>query len=219
MDGELKPIIVGLYSSAPGSGKSTLAGYLERRGFVVLPFARPLKVMVRALLDAVLVGVDGPSVGYYVGPAGKNELIPELGTSVRELSQKLGTEWGREHFGEDFWVRIWSAAARQYLATPGVAGVVADDMRFFNEYQRIHELGGVLVRIARPDLQVDQTITAHASEGQLDKMPFDLNLVNTSLGSLETAASYIADGRVRRSEKWVDAPLSKAELYPQRQME
>lgn len=218
MDSELKPIIVGIYSSVPGSGKSTLARYLEQRRFVVLPFARPLKMMIRHLLAVVLVGVEGPTPDYYMG-AGKNELIPELGTSVRELAQKLGTEWGREHFGEDFWVRIWSAAAHQYMRMPGVAGVVSDDMRFFNEYQKVHELGGVLVRIARPDLQVDPAITAHVSEGQLDKMPFDLNLVNTSLGSLETAASYIADGRVRRTEKWVEAPLSKAELYPQRQME
>lgn len=211
---KLKPIIVGIYSSTPGCGKTTLAGFLGLRRFRILPFARPLKLMAKALLTYVLAD---PSAVQYWMVEGKNEVIPQLGASARELMQKLGTEWGREHFGEDFWVRIWLAAAQNYCNDTGVAGVVADDMRFLNEAKAIHEMDGILVRVVRPGLEVSADVTSHASEGGLDHIPFDLNLLNDTMESLETGASFIADGRVRRAPERCWEVF--AEHYPQRQME
>ena len=38
--------IIGLYSPAPQSGKSTVASELEQRGYVTVPFAETLKLML-----------------------------------------------------------------------------------------------------------------------------------------------------------------------------
>ena len=80
------------------SGKSTVADYLvTHRDFVRLKFAQGLKEMMRALglTDDEIEGV-------------RKEMPCERlnGRTPRYAMQTLGTEWGRTHMGQDFWVNL-----------------------------------------------------------------------------------------------------------------
>lgn len=162
-------MIIGLYSPVMKSGKSTVAEYLaNQNGFLVLSFAAPLKDMLTKL-----VGEE------YIYGDKKEEKIPILGYSGRQLMQTLGTEWGRKALDEDFWVRHMEARIKTWEAC-GENRFVIDDMRYPNEFEFITENGGQVWEILRPG----QKITSpHSSEGALEGYLFDEVLVNE--GSLE----------------------------------
>ena len=128
-------MIVGLCGRA-GSGKTTAAEALVARGFASISFAAPLKRMFAAL-DIAPSPRDDPRVW-------RETPHPLLcGNTPRQALQTLGTEWGRDCLGADFWVRIWAAEAANH------AHVVADDVRFPNEAAAIRGAGGLVIRIDR----------------------------------------------------------------------
>lgn len=127
--------VIGLMGAA-GSGKTTAAAYLaERFGFERVRFAGPLKDMLRA----VGLGEDEIEGGSKETPS---ELL--LGKTPRQAMQWLGTEWGRNLIGEDFWVNAWAARADRFPS------VVAEDVRFPNEIGAIRSRGGIIIRIECP---------------------------------------------------------------------
>lgn len=130
-----------------GAGKSTAAEHLMRHWrFQRVRFAGPLKAMMLALgLDPAQVDGDR-----------KEEPSPLLcGRTPRQAMQWLGTEWGRNLIGSEFWIAAWRAAVER---TPPIcrhpddsfALIVADDVRFANEAKAIRDRGGIVVRIERP---------------------------------------------------------------------
>lgn len=125
------PRAVGL-SGPAGSGKSTAAQFLvDRFGYTRVRFAGPLKAMARAAgLDERQVEGDLKEV--------PSELL--CGRTPRYFMQRLGTEFGRDLIGEDFWVGLWRNAANAVLDAGG--RVVADDCRFENEVGTLRNLGG-----------------------------------------------------------------------------
>ncbi|PZU95022.1 MAG: hypothetical protein DI527_02020 [Chelatococcus sp.] len=140
------------FCGAAGAGKSTAAERMVKRWrFNHVRFAGPLKAMLAAL---------GLSVEQLDG-ALKEEPTPLLcGRTPRQAMQWLGTEWGRELIGSEFWIAAWRAAVER---APGFHGpgpafrgetgfdrlIVADDVRFANEAQAIRDRGGLVVRIER----------------------------------------------------------------------
>ena len=129
------PTVVGLCGAA-GSGKTTAAAYLaERFGFERVRFAGPLKDMLRVLG----LGDDEIEGGSKEKPSA---LL--LGKTPRQAMQWLGTEWGRNLIGEDFWVNAWGTRAFRFPS------VVAEDVRFKNEADAIRRMGGIVVRIDCP---------------------------------------------------------------------
>lgn len=147
-----------------GAGKSTAAKILSR-AFVlpVVPFAAPLKRMLEAL--AV------PHDCLYGAPADKARSLALFGgKSARYAMQTLGTEWGRDHFGSDFWVRAWEQQVG--------AGAVADDVRFANEAFAIMNRGGVVIRVIKSKAQVYRE-PAHKSE-DFAAVPYTIEVVNDS---------------------------------------
>lgn len=129
-------MIIGLCGLA-GSGKSVVAKALVRQyGYVRRPFAYPLKAMVAAL---------GVSPELLDGPSAVKELPMEQfgGKSLRFVLQTLGTEWGRDIIGRDFWVEQWM------ITRPAYPRIVADDVRFPNESAAVRSLGGIIVRVER----------------------------------------------------------------------
>jgi hypothetical protein len=148
-----------------GAGKSTAAEHLMRHwGFQRVRFAGPLKAMMLALgLD--LDQVDGER---------KEEPTPLLcGRTPRQAMQWLGTEWGRQLIGEDFWIAAWQAATQAgHLCRPRQGGdplIVAEDVRFANEAKAIGDRGGIVVWIQRPGAG-SASGHAHASE-RMDFVP------------------------------------------------
>lgn len=120
-------------TGAAGSGKSTAANYLvEHHGYVRVRFAGPLKDMMRAIgmAESEIEGDEKETEFRYLG-----------GKTPRYAMQTLGTEWGRNCMGEDFWVNLWRER------TIGHDRVVVDDCRFPNEAEVIHELGGKIIKI------------------------------------------------------------------------
>jgi hypothetical protein len=80
------------------------------------------------------------------------------GQTFRQFLQRYGTESHRDVFGEDFWVD-------QTLPTDGYypgRKIVVTDVRFDNEYNRIKELNGVVVRVYREG--IEPGIDPHPSE-------------------------------------------------------
>lgn len=136
---------IGLCGPA-GAGKSTAAERLVKRWrFNRVRFAGPLKTMMLAL------GLDPEQVD----GALKEEPTPLLcGRTPRQAMQWLGTEWGRELIGPEFWIEAWRAAVERVpLQKPWrhrANLIVADDVRFVNEAQAIRDRGGLIVRIERP---------------------------------------------------------------------
>lgn len=135
--------IIGLMGLA-GAGKDTAADHLEAvHGFARYAFADPMRTMLEAML--VDAGLD---YAYMYEPALKEQPIPGIGHSYRHLAQTLGTEWGRQQLGTDFWLNL----AGLNLGLPHAPihdRIVITDVRFPNEAAWIQQHGGKVLRIQR----------------------------------------------------------------------
>ena len=132
------PIIA--FTGPAGAGKTTAgkAVVAALNGEAVLfSFATPLRMMLRTL---------GVPVANLTDPALKEEPMPQFGgKSARQLMQSLGTEWGRNMVDPHLWTQ---AALYQILhLLQGDVPVVIDDLRFNNEAEMVHELGGIVAEV------------------------------------------------------------------------
>lgn len=156
------------------AGKTTAADFLVSQGWSKVSFATPLKRMMAVLTSET----------------DKNARPPELcGKSVRECYQSLGTDWGRTMVGEG----IWLLAAKRNMETVIKAGgrVVCDDVRFDNEAELIHRLGGVVIEIGRPEL----VQMSHASEAGVTPLALDFSIFND--GGVEGLHAKIKEACLR----------------------
>jgi hypothetical protein len=173
--------LVGLYAPAMQSGKSTVASALAGHNYQTVKFAMPLKTMLADLL--AIRGADQRIIDRMIDGDLKEAPTKWLdGKTPRHAMQTLGTEWGRNCMGEDFWVNTAMSCVDSLLDRGH--NVVMDDVRFWNEAQAIKDRGGLLVHIARPGAKV---IASHASEGGLYGWPFDVWLVNDKSSATEWA--------------------------------
>jgi hypothetical protein len=76
------------------------------------------------------------------------ELPCELlgGKTPRHAMQTIGTEWGRDLIDGDLWINAWK---RSIEKLPPNVPIVCDDVRFANEAEAIHAMGGVVIRVVR----------------------------------------------------------------------
>jgi hypothetical protein len=165
------------------SGKDTIANCMvENHGYLKMSFADPLKDALEALNPKVDIS------GYYMPLAtglklvGGWEGIKGHSTEVRPLLQRMGTEVGREMFGENFWV---DAAIDRI---PDGSKVIFADVRFPNEAKAIKDLGGQVWRVERVGYEA---ANGHISEHALDDYEFDERIRNT--GTVEDLC-IVADG-------------------------
>lgn len=175
-DGELIPRVevVGI-SGYARSGKDTVANILvEKHGYTKMSFADPMREALLRLNPMIQVGdMHGILLSSAVSQLGW-EHLKTASPDVRPLMQRLGTEVGREMFGENFWID--QAIAR----IPDGAKVVFADTRFQNEARAIEALGGKVLRVYRPGVEAANT---HISEVDLDTYGFDAIIANQ--GTLE----------------------------------
>lgn len=119
-------------SGLQGSGKTTTANLVRRwaedQGWTAinLKFADPLYEMHEAVRSVALE---------YKLPMAKKD---------GKLLQLLGTEWGRQTFGEDVWVNATKEAVARmvgYWETKGIKNglVIIDDCRFPNEFHNFFD--------------------------------------------------------------------------------
>lgn len=135
-------------------GKSTAAESLcYNEGFKRVAFADPLYEML-----GVLLGLPGKKVKKLP----KETPVPELsGKTIRYALQSLGTEWGRELMGPDFWVNKACLTIGDLISHGH--SVVVDDCRFLSEYDAMAQAGATFVSLQRADLP-EQSNPKHGSE-------------------------------------------------------
>jgi hypothetical protein len=156
------PRVIGITGLA-GAGKDTLADYLvKEHGYTKYSLASPIKQLLNERfgwtdeewLDREWKETPHRRCGYGVrrnqGWIGKVEEF-----SPRSWAQWLGTDVGRTIGGEDVWVNLM----RKFSWT--VDKLVVSDVRFDNEANAIHNLGGKVIKI---DRVLAVPVRAHASE-------------------------------------------------------
>jgi hypothetical protein len=173
-------MIIGISGYAQ-AGKDSLGDALVRQcGFEKASFATPMKLMAEAI---------DPLVGC---SRRLSDLLREGGwerakkePEVRQFLQRLGTEGGRDIFGQDFWVEH---TLNLYEFSPRL---VICDVRFRNEAEAIRARGGDVVRITRPGFDAPND---HVSEHDLDGYSFNTEIYNDgSLDDLELKAQRYFD--------------------------
>ena len=172
-----KKLIVGV-SGVAGSGKTTVAKILDPYGLVTVSLADPIKRIARdvwSFTDQQLWGSNdlrnAPDPRY---PRADGSFL-----TPRDGCQRIGTE-GRECY-EYTWVDPCLRTAQQLmqesdlryraqqglLISPGAApccGVVIPDCRFLHEVQAIQAIGGIVIRIVRPEAGLPGDAGLHVSE-------------------------------------------------------
>ncbi|MBY3543706.1 deoxynucleotide monophosphate kinase [Rhizobium laguerreae] len=126
------------FTGQAGAGKSTATRFLvEQHGYTLVKFAGPLKAAMAAM---------GFSQEQIEGDLKEEPCEWLQGRTPRYAMQTLGTEWGRDCIGKDFWIELWIRSANIIVAAGG--RVVTDDCRFPNEALAVRRLGGDIYKIA-----------------------------------------------------------------------
>lgn len=141
------------FSGKAGAGKDTAALYFINNGYVKFSFAGVLK---RASMILFNLTED------HLSNEGKNIPLDKWnGRSPRELLQWLGTDVMRNQFDKDFFIIHAKHEITELLMHN--KGVVITDVRFENEAQLIHSMGGMIFNITRNDRTKIQN-ESHESE-------------------------------------------------------
>jgi hypothetical protein len=120
------------------SGKDTFAKGLIEKGFIRLAFADALKDVTAMIAD------EDPAL--YHDNLGKEQYSEALGKTRRMALQEVGSGI-RNTLGKETWV---NRALRRWIAD-GRPDSVITDCRYDNEADAVIALGGIIVRIERPD--------------------------------------------------------------------
>jgi len=173
------PLVIALTGPA-GSGKSTAARHLvSTHGYTLVKFAGPLKAMMR------MVGLADREIE---GDLKEEPSAVLCGKTPRYAMQTLGTEWGRDIIGPDFWANVWFDMAADVLDQGG--RVVCDDCRFDNEAEAARKLGGMVLSL-RGRGGIDG---GHASEAGGVKADFSLCNGNEGEGGLASQIDALLRG-------------------------
>lgn len=179
------PVLVGLCGKK-GSGKDEASKILSRiYNYQNVKFAGPLKDMLRALLKAQNVPFD--IIERMI--EGDLKEVPTVflgGKTPRYTMQTLGTEWGRVLIDSKLWINAFHNSLRlddskiRYACT---------DVRYQNEGNIIHDLGGLLIRLNRNINNND--FSTHSSETEIDALDVDYEIDNN--GTLEDLEKNLID--------------------------
>lgn len=162
------PTIVA-FAGRRGVGKDTAAGVLLDRGWTNVKFADALKAMLAALY--AFRGAGPEEIARLIEGDLKETPTPRLnGCTPRHGMQTLGTDWGRRMIDRDLWVDSTRDRLRQ------VERAVITDLRFQNEADMIHEMGGLTILIERP--RALTSADQHASEALIDTLQVRRRLRN-----------------------------------------
>jgi hypothetical protein len=167
------PRIIALVGNA-SAGKSTVAQYLmEIHRYQLVKFAGPLKNMLRA------IGLEDEEIE---GSLKEQPCDLLCGKTPRHAMVTLGTEWGRDLIGVNFWAGLWAEEAAMNLNSGHV--VVVDDCRFPNELAEVKRMGGIAWHIVRPD-HAGSSLPTHRSEGALSAHYDEMTTIVNDRGILE----------------------------------
>jgi hypothetical protein len=158
-------------------GKDVVAGILKQNyGYERIALADTLREAALAIDPYVQMYNGSCHCNQYVR---LSEAVSEYGwdqvkaeVDGRRLLQRLGTEMGRNMFGEEFWVdQHWDKSIKfERVSVP--------DVRFPNEADYIKKHNGLLIRVHDPRKKDNKVGTTHASEQHVEMLPHDVYLTN-----------------------------------------
>lgn len=106
---------------------------------------------------------------------------------VRRLLQVLGTEVGRNMFGQNVWVDLLDNEVKKLRAND--ISVVVTGIRYRNELDWVLDNGGHSIWIERPGVE---PVNSHSSDNTLSMGDFDIMVSNEgTLGELADSASAL----------------------------
>ena len=143
--------LIGIHGKAQ-SGKDTVARFIKRQtGGYIYSLTTPIREMLKC------IGIDFDNRDWI--ERHKEDVIPAIGKSPRQLLQTLGTEWGRDLINPNLWIML----ATHELEDMG-QGMIVPDVRFDNEAAtvRAEPFGAKIWAITRPGCSVPAG--AHVSE-------------------------------------------------------
>jgi len=133
---------------------------------------------------------------------------------TRRLLQIRGTEEGRDKYGKDIWIRTLQTWIKLYHDR-GVERFIITDVRFPNEAEWIHQLGGYTFRVNAPkrnekalkeesdgDQKKYESISKHASEVGLDNYQNFSYILNNDYGEEDKITVEIDQIINRLTEKF-----------------
>ena len=218
-------VIVGVMGQAR-AGKDTIAGYLAKEhDFVRIGLADPMKRFCAEVFDFTDEQLWGderekPDQRYprkvlwcesdAEFPQHKESCYRTEHLTARYALQTLGTEWGRDCYG-NVWIEYGVNTAKKLLADPyrrydpkrglywienprfgqevideAPLGVVFSDLRFRNEFDAVKSANGILVRVKRTGADGKTGVAGHASEEEQKTIPdSEFHLIITNDGTLE----------------------------------
>lgn len=178
-----QPRIIAICGYA-GHGKDSIGDMLFREhNFARMAFADPMRRMLEALLS-----IAGLPSSYIYDRQLKEQEIPGLGFSYRQLAQTLGTEWARKCLSEDFWVRTMAQRVNAAVNAARNPNVVITDLRFPNEEAWLRTIGAVIVKVSRPNMPA---VRVHESEAYVAGIKEDIHIFND--GSLLDLRARVYD--------------------------
>jgi hypothetical protein len=155
---EMKPTVIGIIGNQ-GAGKDEICNYLrETKDFVKVGFSDPIYELLWEMNPMMVIDNETGDVDYYRGVVARfgidkaKRYCPE----IRRWLQIIGTEYGRDVFGPDCWIRALDARIKD---SPLVA---IRDVRFENEIDYIRARGGFIVHVESN--RAPERDTSHTSE-------------------------------------------------------
>lgn len=117
------------------------------------------------------------------GLATYDEVFNTKPPEVRKMLQEMGTEQGRNVYGENIWCDTAAAWIQLLREMWGQGLIVIPDIRFPNEVEMVQRLGGKVLRIQAArrveTSSLSEEARKHASETALDGYdPFDGYILN-----------------------------------------
>jgi len=170
-----------------GSGKDTLAARLKLHmpTAVVRPFAEPLK---RTCQQMYLLSEE-----QLYDEAAKERLDERWNLTPRQMFQQVGTDYVRRQLDPNFWLKhfeLWyskhcelsnSKHCELWYNQTGVVQdvVLVPDVRFQNEVDLIHRLGGKVVYVYRPFVHGADSHESEVSAVDLQHIDYTVNNCST----------------------------------------
>jgi hypothetical protein len=157
LNNEMKPTVFACIGNQ-GAGKDEICNYLrDAHSFIKVGFSDPIYELLWEMNPTIIDEITGRYYSYQAlvhiyGIDTVKRLYPE----VRRWLQIIGTEYGRNVFGQDCWIRALDARIKD---SPLVA---VRDVRFENEIDYIRARGGFVVWVQSN--RAPERDTSHSSE-------------------------------------------------------
>ena len=179
--------LIGL-SGKSGVGKDHVARLLEPLGYKPFSLAWHLKVHIVGTNEATY-----------------NEVFKIKPPRVRTLMQQVGTERGRDVYGDDVWLNHMWTWMRLFGEHWGISKFVIPDVRFPNEARFVQDQGGLVFNIMAPERNAQNQLTQeqrqHLSETAMDAYASYDDILYNDFGQEDTIYTQLISAIARNKER------------------